>query len=188
MPGRILNFSEFFGKYSQGSTDNKKGLSDITGSAANFEEGFDKETYNKTELGPNRPVSSDSETTPPMPGEVGSPSFNEPLDVEMNAPEETEEETQEEEAPESEEEKEEEEIEDSEEEEETPEPEAGANPDKKVEESRQFTGLKGFKEFINEMEGTEYLYDDEWSNGDSCPGCEQPIEYTSEGATCGCNM
>lgn len=181
MPGRILNFSEFFGKYSKDSTDNKKALSDITGSAANFEEGFDKETYNKTELGPNRPVSSGSEATPPMPGESSDISFNEPIDSEMEAPEETEET-----APEETEEAET--GDESEKEEETPEPEAGANPKEKVEESRNFKGLKGFKEFINEMEETEYVYDEDWSNSDLCPGCGERVEYSDAGATCGCNM
>jgi hypothetical protein len=191
MPGRILNFSEFFGKYSQDSTDNKKGLSDIIGSSANFEEGFDQDSYNKTELGPNKPVQSGSEATPPIPGEVGSLSFNGQSDEDMNAPEETQESPEiPEESTETPEESEEEEVDETDEEkeeDETPEPEAGANPDKKVEESIRFTGVKGFKEFVNEMEGAEYLHDDDWSDN-TCPGCNQPIEYVEEGAVCGCNM
>ena len=41
MPGRILNFSEFFDKYSKDSGNTGKSLDDFTNSAANFEEGLD---------------------------------------------------------------------------------------------------------------------------------------------------
>lgn len=195
MSGRILNFSEFFGKYSK---DTEKELGDFTQSAANFEEGFDQETYDQAQIGPNRPVASSSEATPPSPGETGAPAFTAAKDEEMDAPEEKETED-------------------------VPQPEAGANPehneedkkeDKKMEESRRFKGVKGFNEFVNERMdwGAEYVPDPEWSEEEEweedkdhedmpyhgeeghediyneeeeyCPECgDQVIGYS-----CGCNM
>lgn len=202
MSGRILNFSEFFGKYSK---DTEKELGDFTQSAANFEEGFDQETYDQAQIGPNRPVESGSEATPPSPGETGAPAFTASQDEEMNAPEEEEtEET---------------------EESDVPQPEAGANPegeeeeeDKKepeaMKESRKFKGVKGFSEFINERMdwGAEYVPEEGWDEEEE-EEIEDPFamyqeeeeedefgmpsheeEYCTDcgeqiiGYSCGCNM
>ena len=165
MPGRVLNFSEFFGKYSS-ETGSEKNLDDFTQSSSNFEEGFDDATYDQNPLGPNRPVSSGSDMTPAQPGETGAPKFSSTMDSSMNAPEEQEipEETEEVETEELVEEPESEE-EPSAEESDVPEPEAGANPKKekeKMEESKKFRGLKGFNQFINESydEFGEESYDE----------------------------
>lgn len=171
MPGRVLNFSEFFGKYSS-ETGEEKNLDSFTQSSTNFEEGFDDATYDQNPLGPNRPVSGSMDATPAQPGETGAPAFSSKLDTSMNAPEEQEipDESEEIESEESETEETEEvesdedEIEDSEEND-IPEPEAGENPKKeKVEETKGFSGLKGFKQFINESYGEEFgeeNFDDE---------------------------
>jgi len=203
MPGRILNFSEFFDKYSKDSGNTGKSLDDFTNSAANFEEGFDKETYDQTQIGPNRPVSGGIDVTPPQPGEEGAPKFSTNVDIDMSAPEgeEIPEEENVEEIPE--EETEETPEEEKEEMEETPEPEAGANPKKeKIEESL----VKGFTQFIKEsyfeMDGFssgEEKYDpfkeDEedddskfYDKEESCSTCGDPIDYTEFGSSCGCNM
>ena len=164
MPGRVLNFSEFFGKYSS-ETGEEKNLDSFTQSSTNFEEGFDDATYDQNPLGPNRPVSGSMDATPAQPGETGAPAFSSQMDASMNAPDEQEipEETEDVESEESEdvetdtpEETESEETEDSEESD-IPEPEAGVNPKKeKVEESKKFGGLKGFKQFINESYDEEF--------------------------------
>jgi hypothetical protein len=212
MPGRILNFSEFFDKYSKDAGSDDKNLDTFTQSSANFEEGFDKETYDQTQLGPNKPVAGSSDATPAIPGEAGAPAFSSTPDEEMAAPAEEEVETEEQESEEPEE----------TEEDETPEPEAGANPEKeedsKVEESHKFNKVKGFAQFIAESDwGPDYLQDDDYWSGDdhsnegpdgtecetcgekqwtsdfedeyeegTCPDCGTPFdEY---GSTCGCNM
>ena len=153
MPGRILNFSEFFGKYSKDSGAKEKNLDTFTQSSANFEEGFDKDTYDQTQLGPNKPVAGGSDTTPALPGEAGAPQFSSTPAEEMEAPEATETEEQEEnETPEATE------TEEQEGTEETPEPEAGANPEEDTEEeakpavteSRKFKGIMNFAQFVNE--------------------------------------
>jgi hypothetical protein len=202
MPGRILNFSEFFGKYSK---DTEKNLDDFTNASSNFEEGFDDETYNQNQIGPNRPVAGGTEVTPPQPGETGAPKFTSQPDVEMNAPEEEElEETPEEETKETPEAPEEEEGD------ETPEPEMGANPEEskedkeKVEESKL---VKGFHQFISESYyyDSDYLSDDDWKETQEeeyeedndhnkemhdeygyCEDCGEP--HDEFGSTCGCNM
>ena len=89
MPGRVLNFSEFFGKYSA-DAKSEKNLDDFTQSSSNFEEGFDDATYDQTQLGPNRPVSNGGEMPPAQPGETGTPKFSASVDASMNAPEEQE--------------------------------------------------------------------------------------------------
>lgn len=216
MPGRILNFSEFFDKYSKDSGSDEKTIDNFTQASANFEEGFDKETYDQTQLGPNKPVSSGSDATPAMPGEAGAPAFSSSPDEEMAAPSEVEDT------------EEEEEVEDTEDE--TPEPEAGANPeeDKTEEEESINTGrtnvksatnesikVKGFAQFIAESDwGPDYLQDDDYWAGDdrlqeepecptcgenqwtsdfedeeeegTCPDCGSPFD--EYGSTCGCNM
>lgn len=157
MPGRILNFSEFFGKYSKDSGAKEKNLDTFTQSSANFEEGFDKETYDQTQLGPNKPVASGSDATPAMPGEAGAPQFSSTPAEEMEAPDATETGEQEEnETPEDTE------TEEQEGTEETPEPEAeaGANPEEDTEEeatpavteSRKFKGIMNFAQFVNESD------------------------------------
>ena len=202
MPGRILNFSEFFGKYSK---DTEKNLDDFTNAASNFEEGFDDETYNQNQIGPNRPVAGGTEVTPPQPGETGAPKFTSQPDTEMNAPEEEElEETPTEQAADETEETPEA-PEEEEEGDETPEPEMGANPEEskedeeKVEESKL---VKGFHQFISESYyyDSDYLSDDDWKedrfdDGDDteiydkhgyCEDCGEPNDEF--GSTCGCNM
>lgn len=203
MPGRILNFSEFFGKYSK---DTEKNLDDFTNAASNFEEGFDDETYNQNQIGPNRPVAGGTEVTPPQPGETGAPKFTSQPDTEMNAPEEEElEETPEEtkETPEA--------PEEEEEGDETPEPEIGANPEEDTEKVEESKLVKGFHQFISESYyyDSDYLSDDDWKeeeededwkedrfdDGDDteiydkhgyCEDCGEPNDEF--GSTCGCNM
>jgi len=86
MSDRILNFSEFFKKYSkEGNKENS--LDTIINSPQNFETGFDETTYDKTELGPNKPVSQNYAATP------ASPKFKEEKDETMEAPSEEETET-----------------------------------------------------------------------------------------------
>jgi hypothetical protein len=191
MPGRILNFSEFFDKYSKESGKEEKNLDTFTQSASNFEDGFDETTYKQDQLGPNRPVAGSSEATPASPGESGAPVFNSKINTEMEAPDEPEikiespeeESTQETEPTQTEE---------------IPEPEAGANPEKEekkeeeVKESRRFNGVKTFAQFVTE---SEYLHDPEWeeeeedphlSGTESCESCGEA--YDEFGASCGCNM
>ena len=86
MSDRILNFSEFFKKYSKES-NKENSLDTIINSPQNFEDGFDETTYDKTELGPNKPVSQNYATTP------ASPKFKEEKDETMEAPSEEEAET-----------------------------------------------------------------------------------------------
>ncbi|NBU48422.1 MAG: hypothetical protein EBS34_13485 [Flavobacteriales bacterium] len=95
MPGRVLNFLEFSDKYSNVSTE-PTSLDDITGAAANFEEGFDEETYNQSQIGPNRPVPGKYEDTPATPGEEGALDFSTENTDKMNAPQEKEEDSSEE--------------------------------------------------------------------------------------------
>lgn len=235
MSERVLNFSEFFTKYSKDGQDDKVSLDNLTSAAANFEEGFDKDTYDQAPLGPKKPVAASSEATPPQPGEKGALAFTDETEEDMNAPVETEEE-------------EEEVAEPSAEAEDTPEPETGANPKKKVDEGL----VLGFSSFINEdlyddddelrtEEGEEIEEDplahlededDDWNIDSSdyyheedsfsnepdllganpfddeleddsndnhfdekeedeyeyCDDCEEPIYYTTEGVSCGCNM
>ena len=203
MPGRILNFSEFFGKYSK---DTEKNLDDFTNAASNFEEGFDDETYNQNQIGPNRPVAGGTEVTPPQPGETGAPKFTSQPDVEMNAPEEEELEETPEETKETPEAPEEEEDGD-----ETPEPEIGANPEEDTEKVEESKLVKGFHQFISESYyyDSDYLSDDDWNeeeededwkedrfdDGDDteiydkhgyCEDCGEPNDEF--GSTCGCNM
>jgi hypothetical protein len=204
MSERVLNFSEFFTKY---SGDKEKSLGDITQASSNFEMGFDETTYDQKPIGPNRPEAGSMEATPPSPGGAGAPAFSFSQDEEMNAPEEDEDDTYAtEEQPEEEEDEEYEEEDDTDEEEEdddVPEPEkSGANPKKKEEkeanESSRF--VKGFARFINETyeyEGYEeetcpdcghsYEECECGSMGEeSCPDCGTPFDEF--GANCGCNM
>lgn len=179
MSDRVLNFSEFFTKYSKDGQDDKASLDNLTGAAANFEEGFDKETYDQAPLGPKRPVASGSDTTPPMPGEQGAPAFTSDTQEDMVAPEETaapvetepeghaeepaetpETPTVEDETEEPAEEEKEESDNEEKEEDETPEPEAGANP--KKEEKKVDEGLvMGFENFVNE---THEEWNDDWND------------------------
>lgn len=152
MPGRVLNFLEFSDKYSNGSNE-PLSVDDIANASSNFEEGFDEETYDQPQIGPNRQVAGNYEITPAGPGEDGTPAFSAEHTDDMNAPEENAEheaeESPSEEAAEHEEgEEEAEEESENEEEEEEGNPEAGANPKKKVEEG--FTLVKGFTQFVNE--------------------------------------
>lgn len=212
MPGRILNFSEFFDKYSKDSGSDDKNLDNLTQASANFEEGFDKETYDQTQLGPNKPVSSGSDATPAMPGETGAPAFSSKEENDMSAPTDETEEVESTEMEEPTEESAEEPTPETKSEDETPEPEAGANPEEEKEsetnESLSFGKIKNFAQFIAESDwGADYLQDDDyWSGedqeeecatcGDSqysserqeeaCPECG--TSYDEYGAMCGCNM
>lgn len=191
MPGRVLNFLEFSDKYSNASSEPST-VDDLTNAASNFEEGFDDDTYDQPQIGPNRPVSGNYEATPTGPGEEGSPAFSAENTEGMNAPAEESEEAESEETDEVEsEETEEDEVEEGN-------PEAGANPKEKVEEG--FSLVKGFNQFVNESysgygdypEGFDDSEEDEYreydEENDECPMCgESPIsnEY---GYSCGCNM
>ena len=93
MSDRVLNFGEFSSKYAKASD---KGLNDLTKSFANFEVGFDDESYNQQQIGPNKPISKESEKTPASPGEAGSPKFTSNVDPELDSPNEETEETTEE--------------------------------------------------------------------------------------------
>lgn len=180
MSERVLNFSEFFGKY---SSDKEKSLGDITAASTNFETGFDETTYDQKPIGPNRPEAGASEITPPSPGQAGAPAFSFSQDEEMDAPEETEE-AEDAVSQEGEEEDEVEETDEKTEEDDVPEPEAGANPsEKEANESSRF--VKGFAQFVNERyEEEEGSWTSDYDEG--CPECGEAFdEY---GATCGCNM
>ena len=206
MAERVLNFSEFFDKYSKdGANVGKDGLDAITQSSSNFETGFDDETYDQEQLGPNRPVSGGIDMTPPQPGENGAPTPTPKFDTEM-APDETEEsepveepeETNEEEPAEAEEENDEEVEEpeeeseedseeandDSEENEEEEEEAEDGNPESKKESNESFRPLLGFSDFVNEAFGWEEdqfgeeEFGDEHSEEDEgiCPDCGEEYE------------
>jgi hypothetical protein len=187
MPGRVLNFSEFFGKYSS-EPSGEKNLDNFTQSSSNFEEGFDDSTYDQNQLGPNRPVSSEIEVTPVKPGETGSPKFSSNIDKSMDLPEDMPETTELEEEPEPKKslEKPEDET--------TPEPEIGLNP--KSKKSNESFQINGFTEFIMESDDFEEEpdelpeydeSDDSEFNDSMCQNCGIEIGYSPEGASCGCN-
>jgi hypothetical protein len=148
MPGRVLNFLEFSGKYSTGSNE-PLSTDDLVNAPSNFEEGFDDSTYDQPQIGPNRPVSGNYEATPPSPGEAGAPAASATQPSNMGAPEEEEEDDEDEDDDSEAEEGEGDEKEEGN-------PEAGANPKKKVEEG--FRLVKGFAQFLNEsyMEEPEH--------------------------------
>lgn len=76
MADRVLNFSEFQGKYSEETAqDVAASLSDFSTASDNFASGFDETTYDETPIGPKRPI-SDGGSTPAQPGEDGAPKFN----------------------------------------------------------------------------------------------------------------
>lgn len=80
MSDRILNFSEFFKRYSK-QTNKENSLDTIISSPQNFEDGFDETTYDKTQLGPNKPISTKYQETP------AQPNFSKEKDEQMEAPE-----------------------------------------------------------------------------------------------------
>lgn len=169
MPGRVLNFLEFSDKYSNGSTE-PSSVDDIKNAAANFEEGFDEETYDQPQIGPNRPVAGNYEATPAGPGEEGSPAFSADNTEDMNAPQENEEEPADSvEEPDEDDDSEEDDVEEGN-------PEAGANPKKKVEEG--ITLVKGFSQFINENYGDYPSQDD--SDEDISAQAEEATEMLSD--------
>jgi hypothetical protein len=192
MPGRVLNFLEFSDKYSNGTSE-PLSVDDIANASSNFEEGFDEETYDQPQIGPNRQVAGNYESTPAGPGEEGSPAFSAEHTEDMNAPEEsaapeTEESSSEEETEPAEDESEEGEEPETEEDEEGN-PEAGANPKKKVEES--FTLVKGFSQFINETidESDEYMHKHKSDMyAEECEECGETPISNEYGTSCGCNM
>ena len=76
MADRVLNFKEFADKFSEDSEQNQAAsVQDVAAASDNFSQGFDETTYDKSELGPNKPVAIGSEDTPAQPGEDGAPSF-----------------------------------------------------------------------------------------------------------------
>jgi hypothetical protein len=81
MSDRILNFSEFFKRYSK-QTNKENSLDTIMSSPQNFEDGFDETTYDKTQLGPNKPISTSYQATP------AQPKFNKEKEQTMDAPDE----------------------------------------------------------------------------------------------------
>jgi hypothetical protein len=184
MPGRVLNFTEFSDKYSNGSTE-PTSVDDIKNAASNFEEGFDDETYDQPQIGPNRPVAGNYEATPAKPGEEGSPAFSADNTADMNAPQENEEEPAKPAEESDDDDSEEEDVEEGN-------PEAGANPKKKVEEG--ITLVKGFSQFINEDHGdypnlfdeSEYGSDEE--DDECCQACGEVPISNEYGYSCGCNM
>ena len=202
MPGRVLNFLEFSDKYSNAGSEPST-VDDLANAASNFEEGFDDETYDQPQIGPNRPVAGNYEATPAGPGEEGAPAFSAENTEDMNAPaeESEEDETEETEENESEEETEGEETEESEEDVEEGNPEAGANPKKKVEEG--FSLVKGFSQFVNESysgygdypegfdDSDEYgedYHDHEEEEEEECSMCGEIPISNEYGYSCGCNM
>jgi hypothetical protein len=213
MSGRVLNFTEFSDKYSNSSNE-PVSIDDLTNASSNFEEGFDDETYDQPEIKPNRPVAGNYEITPSAPGETNAPAFSAENTEDMNAPQEESDESEtelpnetedtftfnkskESEEDESTEEESEEEEEEEDDEQEEGNPEAGANPKKKVEEG--FSLVKGFAQFVNEQanvylpkevftEKDYYANREEEEEDDTCPECgEAPIQ-NEYGTSCGCNM
>ncbi len=76
MADRVLNFSEFQGKYSvDKEQDAAAAYDEMSKASDNFQEGFDEDTYEENPIGAKRPISN-GESTPPQPGEDGAPSFN----------------------------------------------------------------------------------------------------------------
>lgn len=195
MSGRVLNFSEFNDKYSSESQSDEKNLNSFTQASSNFEEGFDKDTYNTDQLGPNRPASDHSEKTPPQPGEMGAPKFNSNKIEDMNAPEEPsgiEQPNEEEESAEPKEEKkiakpekssghpEGEDFNTKQKESGSPEEEEEEEEDKekdkeKVEESRMGL-IKGFHEFVNER----YHDEDFHNEGEEDFSNDYPGEFSDD--------
>jgi type IV secretory pathway VirB10-like protein len=196
MPGRVLNFLEFSDKYSNGS-DEPVNVDDIKNASSNFEEGFDEETYDQPQIGANRPISGNYDMTPAGPGEEGAPSFSADNSDDMQAPSDIESniDNQDMELPKptntsDEDEEEEDEDDENEEDEELEEgnPEAGANPKKKVDEG--ITLVKGFIQFLNEdcEECGEQIDGDDKFN-ETCPDCKEDYELSEDGTvSCGCNM
>lgn len=209
MSGRVLNFSEFSGRYNQ--EPNELDADYFAQTSDNFADAFDDETYDQPEIKPNRRIAGDYEMTPDAPT---ADNFSQFASDDMNAPDETEgtedpnaaplelvvpdDEEPVEDTEESEEEPEEEDDEESEESEEEEEeddeleegnPEAGANPKKKKVEESFF--VKGFSQFVNENFNIDDVADFLQSDGadlDTCPNCGEAYEETEEGdIMCGCS-
>lgn len=76
MADRVLNFSEFAGKYSQDSEiDAAAGYTEFSKSSDKFTDAFDETTYDQPQLGPKRPVAGGNAMTPAQPGAEGAPAF-----------------------------------------------------------------------------------------------------------------
>jgi hypothetical protein len=207
MSERVLNFSEFSGRYNQ--KPNELDADYFATTSDNFTDAFDDSTYDQPEIKPNRRVEGNYEMTPDAPA---ASNFSQFASDDMNAPDETQgtedpmaeetpelvvPETEEEEAPEVEENEEEEdeaeETEEDEEEEEDDEleegnPEAGANPKKKKVEESVF--VKGFSQFVNEnfdIDDVANFLKSDGANLDTCPNCGEGYEENEEGdIMCGC--
>ena len=71
---RVLNFTEFAGKYNQQSEqDAAASYSEFSKASDNFQDGFDEDTYEEGQAGPNRPIASGEETTPLSPDSMPTP-------------------------------------------------------------------------------------------------------------------
>lgn len=207
MSGRVLNFSEFSGRYNQ--EPNELDADYFAQTSDNFADAFDDETYDQPEIKPNRRIAGDYEMTPDSPT---ADNFSQFASDDMNAPDETQdtedpnaaplelvvpddeepvedtetpEETPEEEDAEESEESEEEEDDELEE----GNPEAGANPKKKKVEEGVF--VKGFSQFVNENFNIDDVADFLQSEGadlDTCPNCGKAYEENEKGdIMCDCD-
>jgi hypothetical protein len=165
MPGRILNFSEFYSKYSKSKKELT--LDNVVNSPSNFEDGFDDSTYDQEQIGPNRPIKQSGIPAPSNPGEGGIPKFNTKKEASMEAPEDDEEDDDDEEEFEADPEK------------------SSANPKKeepmKTNESSKIWSFSQFKrvnEYLDETGDTnEYGSDPYGEYGGSYE--ENPEEYGS---------
>jgi hypothetical protein len=129
---RVLNYSEFAGKYQKNAEqDAATSYSEFSKASDNFQEGFDDDTYEDGQSGPQRPINGGGETTPDAPDSQPVPTEG------MEAPSDEAEETQEHEEEEEEHDGiEAEEVEDDDDDEEFEEgdPEAGEDEDEEEDE------------------------------------------------------
>jgi len=190
MPGRVLNFSEFYSKYSK-EENTEKSLDSVIQAPSNFEQGFDEETYDQKEIGPNRPISGSYEETPVQPGEKDSFSFSSTVDSSMDAPKKEETNDDDSEIKLDDSDKTEVDSKDDE----TPEPELGANPKfkkKKKKKKKKVKKDKGEeedkdkeKDSSNKIEeSNRFLTFDQFVNEEECSKCKSCDE--SDGLCEGC--
>lgn len=71
---RVLNYSEFAGKYQKNAEqDIAASYSEFSKASDNFQEGFDEDTYEDGQAGPKRPIASGEEATPAAPDSMPTP-------------------------------------------------------------------------------------------------------------------
>ena len=98
---RVLNYSEFADRYNKNAEqDAAASYSEFSKASDNFQEGFDEDTYEEGQSGPNRPIASEEEATPSSPDSMPTPTQG------MEAPQEEEDEIDADEIDDSEEEEE----------------------------------------------------------------------------------